>query len=258
MKHLLPRFIRRGLRFLASYPSIGRRMASLFGLFEVTLLETMWTLGRRTRLDYFGDLMPLFLRVYGSRVIPLDRSLDAVPTISPTEEILSIVRRVPNLALSYCYCRARHKNCNNDLWTCIQVGSGRSLEELASAVPTKSATLAEVEDVIMRSHEAGLVHQLITAPTRDFFYVICNCCACCCVTLRSAITYGYKNTALASNFIAVQDRELCDACGVCVKRCHFGARQIMDNRLAFDSDRCVGCGLCVTKCPQSAISMTRR
>ena len=245
-------------RFLLRYPKIGKLASSFLGAIEVVLLDTIRFLDSHTRLDYFPDLMKHFTRVYKSRVIPINASLEAVPAVSPTEEILGVVRRVSSVAISYCYCRSAHRNCDNDVWTCIHVGTAESLKEIGKRMPMKSATLNEVENLIQRSHEAGLVHQLLTAPSPDYFYVICNCCPCCCVMLRSAIDHGIADTMLASNFVSVQNQEACNDCGLCVERCHFGARSLEESQLLYRPDRCAGCGLCVTSCKNRAIAMERR
>jgi len=254
----LPRIVTMRIRFLLRYPPIGKVFSSLFGLLEVPILDTIRFLDRHTRLNYFEDMMSLVTRVYGSRVIPLNVSLTAVPTVSPTEEILSIIRRVPALAIGYCYCRSAHKNCDNDVWTCIHTGTAQSLAELSTRMPVKSATVNDIEDLVLRADRAGLVHQLITAPSSDYFYVICNCCPCCCVMLRSAIQYGLGNTALASNFTVEHDREKCNDCGRCVPRCHFKARTVLNGAMKHEPERCVGCGLCVSVCENQANKKVRR
>lgn len=245
-------------RLLLRYPRIGKLASSFFGAIEVILLDTIRFLDRHTRLAYFPDLMKHFTRVYKSQIIPINTSLEAVRAVSPTEEILNVVRRVSSLAISYCYCRSAHGNCDNEVWTCIHVGTAESLKELSDRIPMKSATLNEVEQLIQRAHDAGLVHQLLTAPSPDYFYVICNCCPCCCVMLRSAIDHGIADSTLASNFVSVQKHQSCDDCGVCVSRCHFGARTLGGSTLEYNREKCVGCGLCVTSCNRQAIEMTRR
>lgn len=254
----IPRIVTQLMDHLLRYPPIGKLFSSIFGLLEVPVLDTIGFLDRHTRLDYFEDMMSRFTLVYGSRIIPLNVSLTAVPTVSPTEEILGIIRRVPALAIGYCYCRSAHRNCDNDVWTCIHTGTAQSLAELSTRMPVISATVDDVEDLVLRADKAGLVHQLITAPSSNYFYVICNCCPCCCVMLRSAIQYGLGNTALASNFTAEHDWEKCNACGKCVPRCHFKARTISDGAIKHEPERCVGCGLCVTVCENHAIKMVRR
>jgi len=254
----VPSIIERGFRFLISYQAIGKAVSSFLGLFEVPLLDFFSLLERYSGYHYFTDLMSQMTRVYGSRVIPLGVSLSAVPAVSPTEEILNLVSRVESLAIGYCHCRNKTKNCENDVWTCIHVGTAKSIEEISKKKPVKSATLEDVKELILKSNKAGLVHQLITAPSSDYFYVICNCCPCCCVMLRSAIRYGLGNTALSSNFIATLDSERCTSCGECVSRCNFGVCQIEETGFTFDPKKCVGCGLCVTACLEDALKMRRR
>ncbi|NWF95185.1 MAG: hypothetical protein HXY34_03500 [Candidatus Thorarchaeota archaeon] len=252
-----PRLIRRVLLFLLSYPRVGRAVSTLLGALEVPLLDTISFLEQHTRVS-FCTMMRSFTRVYGSRVIPLDVTLGLTPVLSPTEEVLQLVQRVESLAIGYCYCRTKYRNCQNELWTCIHVGTAQSITELSRRLPMRPASLQEVEDLIRRCDRAGLVHQLITAPTSQYVYVICNCCPCCCVMLRSAIRYGVKNTALASSFISEVDFAKCTACGECVRRCHFGARQLSDKRLTHIPELCSGCGLCVSSCAAGATRLVRR
>jgi electron transport complex protein RnfB len=255
---VLPREVIRLFGFLLRYPNVGKVASSVFGALEVPFLETIRFLDRHTRLNYFSDLMMHFTRLYRSRVIPLNVSLKAVQAVAPTEEILNIVRRVSALGIGYCYCRSTHKNCDNEVWTCIHVGAAESLGELTKRLPTKSATLEEVEELIVRSNERGLVHQLLTTPSPHYFYVICNCCPCCCVMLRSAVNYGMTHAVLASNFLAEQIEDKCNNCGKCIARCHFKARCIDSSTLVFVTEKCVGCGLCVSSCEFGAIKMIRR
>jgi len=119
-----------------------------------------------------------------------------------------------------------------------------------------------VEKILLKANEKGLVHQLITAPTSEYFYVICSCCPCCCVMLQTAVLQHHhqKNTniALSSKFASVHNKEQCIVCGNCSISCYFSARRVFNNLLVYQSNKCVGCGLCVTKCPVGAISMKRR
>ena len=132
------------------------------------------------------------------------------------------------------------------------------MTEIQKRLPGKSATIDEVERVIRESDERGLVHQLITAPRDDYFYVICNCCPCCCVMLRSAIEYELGNTAIASNFEVLRDSSKCVSCGNCVDSCHFKALEMTDEILQVDKSKCVGCGLCIPRCQENALKLTRR
>ena len=59
--------------------------------------------------------------------------------------------------------------------------------------------------------------------------------------------------------VAVVDRRVCVACGVCVKTCLKGALQISRGCFAVVAEeKCVGCGLCGKACPAGCITRTER
>ena len=59
--------------------------------------------------------------------------------------------------------------------------------------------------------------------------------------------------------LAVPDRKICVACGVCLKACRKEAISIYKGCFAqVDKEKCVGCGLCAVSCPAGCITMTER
>ena len=58
--------------------------------------------------------------------------------------------------------------------------------------------------------------------------------------------------------IAVIDRSICVACGVCVKTCPKGALSIHRGCYAQVDEKCVGCGLCTKECPAGCITVKER
>jgi len=53
------------------------------------------------------------------------------------------------------------------------------------------------------------------------------------------------------------DSEKCNACGLCVKSCPFGAIAVKDE-VAQTNELCTLCGACVNVCPQAALDIERR
>jgi len=53
------------------------------------------------------------------------------------------------------------------------------------------------------------------------------------------------------------DSEKCNACGLCVKSCPFGAIAVKDE-VAQANELCTLCGACVNVCPQAALDIERR
>ena len=59
--------------------------------------------------------------------------------------------------------------------------------------------------------------------------------------------------------LAVVDRWVCVACGVCRKPCPRGASSIYRGCYAgVDGEKCVGCGLCAKACPAGCIDLKER
>ena len=69
---------------------------------------------------------------------------------------------------------------------------------------------------------------------------------------------GTPPLILSSNYVARDEAEKCTACGVCAKRCIFGARKLKNGELVYDTSLCMGCGVCVSRCPTATISMVLR
>lgn len=58
--------------------------------------------------------------------------------------------------------------------------------------------------------------------------------------------------------LAELTKDLCVACGACVKVCPRQAIEIHQGRYAqVDKSKCIGCGLCAKECPASIISMKK-
>ena len=59
--------------------------------------------------------------------------------------------------------------------------------------------------------------------------------------------------------LAVVDRRVCVACGVCMKSCPKGAISIYRGCYAVvNGEKCVGCGLCAKACPAGCITVKER
>ncbi len=248
---------------LGRQPAIGKLLALLMGLVEVTMLDLFNFIGARVSPHFKIRVMGsrLLKGKWGGRVIPLDVNIPAETVYLPTQEILSLVSRSNVFAIGECYCRKKHQRCDNPTGTCILLGpaGAKALVDIPYRTSefkrvTKDRVLAVLQDADRR----GLVHQAIFFPSPDYYYVICNCCTCCCEALHDFKRFGIP-AVVKSDFIEGTDMSTCTGCGSCTGACPFDARRIVNgNTLVVNQQRCFGCGVCVGKCPEGAITLRKR
>ena len=246
-------------------PTIGKILSSVFGAFEYLLLPAFRFLDTKFNINTIKIVNRyIFKSRWGGKVIPLNINFDIETKFLPSQEILALLSRSKVTGISYCHCRVTQRknsetpNCNHPIKTCIHIGFGKSLRE----IPYKSENLvkvskSEIKQLLEDSDRRGLVHQIIYFPNPSFYYVVCNCCPCCCVIMNKFLKNGYPQM-IKSDFIANTYMNKCNSCGTCVQRCNFGARKFVNDRLIFLKDYCFGCGMCVSECPEEAIILKKK
>ncbi|MGE5576978.1 MAG: ATP-binding protein [Syntrophothermus sp.] len=183
---------------------------------------------------------------------------EGITRVTPASQAAALLRRQGRLALIPCSCRLTFQRCDQPLETCINMGD--SAEELLARGVGREITQKEAVEILGIANSRGLVHMAIYAPGMDA-YALCSCCECCCHDLQAFKQHGRTNWIAKADVIAEDDPGACTNCGRCVKRCVFGARELLsqDRRLIrYDPSLCYGCGLCVTTCPARAIKMAPR
>ncbi len=190
-----------------------------------------------------------------SKVIPIGESLAAKQWVIPTQRVEHYIKNSRCVALTHCRCRTLGKKCDSPTETCFlfnDVG-----EKAISDGRARKVTLEEARQYLALADKAGLVPMTLFDPEQHIL-ALCHCCPCCCHDLQFMINQKRDDLVAQADYAAVQDSAQCSNCGICVERCHFGARSMVDGSLALDPEKCYGCGLCVTTCPEDAISMQRR
>jgi len=155
-------------------------------------------------------------------------------------------------------CRTRTRQagqgCSYPLETCLFVSPDEGAfedDELIRAISHEEALR-----ILRESADSGLVHT--TWNVGNYGPVICNCCPCCCASLRGVVEFDRPTVLAHSDFRATVDETACAGCGDCIERCHFGALSLPEGVCVVDHARCMGCGLCVVACPLDALSLVRR
>jgi ferredoxin len=188
--------------------------------------------------------------------IPVNVKIEAENLVLNLDNIKQILNNARTISVMDCGCRVKFSNCDAPVNTCIDMNE--TAERNIRNGVSREITLHEALDIFEKTLEAGLVP---LALGQGEFYEpgvinsICNCCSCCCTLLSRIVRFGLSPHVLTSRTISITDRRDCTGCGVCVDRCQFGAREMVDGSLSFNPDLCFGCCLCVSTCPTNAIKL---
>lgn len=188
--------------------------------------------------------------------VPVNVTFSGSQKILEMKELENILREADIIAQGECECRSRMGNCIDPMDGCLGVDE-EAIEWIAEG-KAKRITVKEALKAMKRTHDAGLVHLAYIFEKNNKVQWICSCCSCCCHSLSAALRFGYSDHVFSSKFIAIQDSEKCVNCGVCVDRCQFGARKMVDDKLVYSKEKCFGCGVCVDFCCEGAIEMVER
>lgn len=163
----------------------------------------------------------------------------------------------PDVAAYECGCRHARTNPCQPTQVCMIVGQP-FVDFIVEHNPQTSRRLTQSEAVklLQEEHERGHLHSAwFKDACLDRFYVICNCCKCCCGGIEAMVKYGNPMVA-SSGYVALVDATQCMNCGTCVEVCPFGAFSI-DEVSEVAWEKCMGCGVCVAKCPNNSLTLLR-
>ncbi|MEA1898149.1 MAG: 4Fe-4S binding protein [Bacteroidota bacterium] len=192
------------------------------------------------------------------RIIPVEKTIPVNIDVMPYEKASTYLDNARSWGVLDCICRVQQKligkGCDHPVENCLvfteRPGSFDRIDDI------KAISKEEALDILAEADKAGLVHS--TSNTQEEVNYICNCCTCSCGVLRGIAEYGSLNSIARSDFYAVVDKNLCNACEICIDRCQFNALQMIDDICVVDTSFCYGCGLCVTSCSTGALSLEQK
>ncbi|MFO7963387.1 MAG: helix-turn-helix domain-containing protein [Desulfobacterales bacterium] len=199
-------------------------------------------------LDQYEELLPK----PGSRVIPVNVSVESESKILAFEDVRSIVEEANRLAVVNCTCRLVDGKCGKPVEVCIQIN--KAADYTLERGTGRELSKQEAIDMLKMCEEEGLVH--ITDNRRSIGNLICNCCEDCCINWPGSRKASKKFVA-PSRFVASVDEDLCTSCEVCLDRCYFDAITMTGagGTAQIDEENCMGCGLCIVTCDSDAMSL---
>jgi len=195
------------------------------------------------------------------RTIPVNKSIDVDRYVAHYDNIKELVKRESGpFVVINCVCKQSKdlledpckltdsRNC------CITIGYSAkgSLDLFPSA---KEVSKEELFELLDEFQDIGFVLQPENCFEPKF---LCVCCGCCCGALSNIKKLPRPADFWISNYYAQVNMDLCNGCGVCVKRCQIEAIKIENKKSTIDLDRCIGCGNCVTKCKTNAITLFQK
>jgi electron transport complex protein RnfB len=215
-----------------------------------------YTSDKRFGLEFLSTKLPQM------RTIPVAKSIHPQHNVSTFDEVTTLLLQAEDpFVIIECICRKKKsmagKSCQKTdrQETCLAVGSMARMALLSGN--GREITRDEALAIIEQNQQQGLVLQPSNTQKAEF---ICSCCGCCCGVLGMHQDLPKPLDFWASNFYAAVDRETCDGCGACVKRCQVDAVSVSEKKQAavVALDRCIGCGVCVPACPTRSITLVKK
>ncbi len=193
----------------------------------------------------------------GFKVIPVTEYVAADNVLQPFHKLEGKIREARRIVVYDCICRKEahllDHGCDHPKENCLAFGV--AAEYFIDSGLGREIDADEALRILKEADDSGLIH---AGANSKHLSNICNCCPCCCGSLKAVAAHGYeKNRFFNALYEAMIDEDECSACEDCLDRCPVDALA-MDDTAVVDRNRCLGCGLCASVCPTESISMHLR
>lgn len=239
-------------------PQYGK-LPFVLGIYEFQLPRLTAELERDV-LQYFEEGFGTAVHTKGTtqmRTVPVNVSLTPERDVATYDDIRAHVRESPGpFAAMECICRLGKglvghpcvQTQRHD--TCLTIGP--AAEGMVRTGAARFVSREKMLELLDEADHDGLVLQ--PGNTQDPQFVCC-CCGCCCGVLTIAKRMPEPARYLTTNYVAVVDEALCEACGTCYARCQMDAVSLDTGRAQVLTTHCIGCGLCLSTCQPGAMTL---
>ena len=198
--------------------------------------------------------------------VDTDVDLETPKSVMPFERAREIILEGnPTIAIGKCGCRSTMpeedvKCIPYPYEACMFIG-----EPAASFAAEHGDTFRKIDSeeavrLLEDFHERGFVQQAFFKSEMNGFFAICNCCSCCCPSIKKMnmlLDGAVPFTNAAGSGLIAEIGDDCIGCGDCVERCPYHAIKLNEDETSAEIifDRCMGCGVCEGQCPTEAITL---
>lgn len=194
------------------------------------------------------------------RVIPVEECINVEHHIASYDELRQLIEvSGEHIAVQDCFCKKagdlKEKPCQLTDRREVCMSFGDFAELYIEEGWARRLDREEALELARLNEQEGLVLMPGNAQEPKF---ICSCCSDCCLVLNLMKNYPNPAEAVASNYYASVNTELCTGVADCVARCPIDAVTLVEGLATISLARCIGCGLCVPACPEDAISMVKK
>ncbi|GAH73355.1 unnamed protein product, partial [marine sediment metagenome] len=155
------------------------------------------------------------------RIIPVEKTIPVNIDVMPYEKASTYIDNANSWGVLKCICRVQKKligqGCDHPVENCLVFSTRPGAFDRTDDI--RSISKEEALGILAEADREGLVHS--TNNTQEEVNYICNCCTCSCGVLRGMVKYGSLDSIARSDFYAVADQNLCNACEICIDRCLF-------------------------------------
>jgi len=184
--------------------------------------------------------------------VPFQRIEKVVPYPTARDIVLSSPAK---LTVYECGCRLARKEHCEPTQVCLWIGEPfADFMREHHPLEGRKITQQEALEILSAEHTRGHGHTAwFKDAMLDRFYVICNCCPCCCGGIEVMVKYDIPMLA-SSGYVAQVNDELCQVCGSCVDICPFKALSL-EAVAVLDWEKCMGYSVCIDQWPEEAIAL---
>ena len=234
----------------------------LWGMYEYQLKrlspEFLMNFGQYMQNEFGYELATS--NVPKMRVIPIQESVEAEHHIATYDELRHLIEQAgDSIGIQECMCRKvmdlQGKPCQATERREVCMSFGDLAELYIVEGWGRRISQKEAFAFAGQNENEGLV--LMPGNEQEAAFM-CACCSDCCGMLSMLKYVPRPADAVASNYYAEVNAELCSGSGICMQRCPMEAVAMAGMVASVDLARCIGCGLCVPTCPENAMSLVNK